>query len=211
MSPASSSSAGEFDLAYAAEQLRRSQHPMRRIVKGFYHRNVVRHARGPTIDFGCGAGQMLERLPAGSVGLELNPHLIKALRERHLSVVEARGDLTDFELKPFQEGVFRSLIISHVLEHLPDPAEALAVMFRACQRLGITRVIAVVPGEKGYASDRTHKTFIDKAYLDTRLPQVLEGFSRTHLSYYPGPWEWVGRYYVFHELQFIFDFVGPRR
>lgn len=211
MSQATSPSAGEFDLEYAAEQLRRSRHPARRIVKGFYHRNVVRHARGPTIDFGCGAGQMLERLPAGSVGLELNPHLIKALRERHLSVVQANGDLGDFELKTFQEGVFRSLVISHVLEHLPDPVEALKVLFRACQRLGITRVIAVVPGEKGFASDRTHKTFIDQAYLDTRVPEVMEGFSRTHLSYYPGPWAWVGRYYVFHEMQFIFDFVGTER
>ena len=51
------SSAAEFDRHYAAEQVRRSRHPLRRIVKGFYLREVLRDVVGPSIDFGCGASQ----------------------------------------------------------------------------------------------------------------------------------------------------------
>jgi hypothetical protein len=99
-------------------------------------------------------------------------------------------------------------VIAHVLEHLPDPAQALQVLLTACQRLDIDRVVVVVPGAKGYASDRTHKTFIDQQYLKTKMPQHTGGFSQSSISYFPGPWEWVGRYFVFHEMKVIFDRVS---
>ena len=67
----------EFGSAYAVEQLRRSRHPLRRLIKKFYLDRVLRELRGPTIDFGCGAGQLLARLPADSVGLEVNPPLVQ--------------------------------------------------------------------------------------------------------------------------------------
>lgn len=197
----------EFDRRYAAEQLRRSRHPMRRLVKAFYLSNILRDVRGTAIDFGCGAGQLLERLPPGSVGLEVNQHLVEELRSSGLTVCQARGEMQDFELSGLAAGSFRTLVIAHVLEHLPDPVAALRVLLAACLRLGIERVVVVVPGAKGYASDRTHKTFIDRTYLETHMPQISEGFVRSSLSYFPGPWGWVGRHFVFHEMKVIFDRV----
>lgn len=195
----------EFDRGYAAEQLRRSRHPLRRFVKGFYLRNLLADVRGATIDFGCGAGQLLARLPAGSVGLEVNPHLIAELRSRGLDVRPARGELSDFDLAGLEAGRFRSLVIAHVLEHLPDPAAALARLLAACRRLGVERVVVVVPTAKGYASDRTHKTYIDRGWVETRLAPRIEGYARTRLAYFPGPWEWIGRYFVFHEMKLVYD------
>jgi SAM-dependent methyltransferase len=195
----------QFDREYAAEQLRRSHHPLRRFVKGFYLRHILHDVLGPSIDFGCGAGQLLKCLPAGSVGLEVNPHLIDALRSAGLTVHQAQAVIEDFELKSFTSGSFRTLVIAHVLEHLPDPVAALRVLLAACRRLGIERVIVVVPGAKGYASDRTHKTFIDRTYLESRMPPTCEGFVRSSLSYFPGPWEWVGRHFIFHEMKVVFD------
>ena len=84
---------------------------------------------------------------------------------------------------------------------------ALRVLLAACLRLGIERVVVVVPGAKGYTSDRTHKTFIDRTYLETHMPLISEGFVRSSLSYFPGPWEWVGHHFVFHEMKVIFDRV----
>ena len=199
--------AGEFDRHYAAEQLRRSRHPLRRFIKGFYLRNILREVRGPAIDFGCGAGQLLARLPPGSVGLEVNQYLIEELRSSGFTVCQARGEMQDFELTGFATSSFRTLVIAHVLEHLPDPVAALHLLLAACLRLGIERVIVVVPGAKGYASDRTHKTFIDHAYLENHMPQNSEGFVRSSISYFPGPWQWVGRHFVFHEMKVIFDRV----
>lgn len=195
----------EFDRHYAAEQLRRSNHPLRRFVKGFYLRNMLRDVRGPCIDFGCGAGQLLARLPSGSVGLEVNPHLIESLRGRGLDVRQAHAEMRDFELIGLPAGTFRTLVIAHVLEHLPDPAAALQVLLASCRRLGIERVIVVVPGAKGYASDHTHKTFITRRWLDDNTPQQQSGFVRSRVEYFPGPWAWVGRHFIFHEMKVVFD------
>ena len=78
MTDPSVSEAAGFDAGYAGEQLRRSKQPLRKVVKGFYLRSVLSLLNGPTIDYGCGAGQLLALLPAGSLGLEVNPHLIAA-------------------------------------------------------------------------------------------------------------------------------------
>ena len=200
----------EFDQQYANEQLRRSRQPVRRFVKGFYLRNLLGDLNGACIDFGCGAGQLLARLPAGSVGLEVNPHLIVALRAAGLSVRQAHADLSDFELAGLEGGGrFKSLVIAHVLEHLPDPATALRILLRSCGRLGIRKVVVVVPGAKGFASDATHKTFINRAWVDAHVPASLEGFQRRAVEYFPGNVEWLGRHYVFHEMKIIFDRSTP--
>ena len=60
----------EFDERYASEQVRRSRHPLRRLIKHFNLDNVLRELAGSTIDIGCGAGQLLRRLPPGSIGLD---------------------------------------------------------------------------------------------------------------------------------------------
>ena len=201
----------EFDRHYAAEQLRRSRHPLRRMIKHFYLQRILQDVRGPSIDFGCGAGQLLRRMPPGSVGLEVNPHLIEALRNDGLSVHQARAEIQDFELVGFAPGTFRTLVIAHVLEHLPDPVAALRVLFAACRRIGVEQVIVVVPGAEGYASDSTHKTFIDRSYLGLHTPQSGEGFACASLSYFPGPWEWVGRHFVFHEMKLVYKRTAERR
>jgi len=194
-----------FDRLYAEEQIRRSRHPLRRLVKGFYLRETLREVQGPTVDFGCGAGQLLARLPKDSLGLEVNPHLITALHSQGLSVQQSHGTMVDFELRNLPSGRFRSLVIAHVLEHLPDPAAALSVLLASCRRLGIQRVVVIVPGSKGFASDATHRTFIDAAWVKANLPARLGGFSFLPPSYFPGPWAWVGRYFVFHEMKLVFD------
>ena len=159
---------------------------------------------GPTVDFGCGAGQLLAQLPAGSVGIEVNLHLIESLRRAGHRVVAARADMSDFELRDLPPGEFQSLVIAHVLEHLPDPTSAIQVLLAACRRIGICRVLVVVPGAKGFASDRTHKTFIDSTWL-LRLPADIHGFARSPPRYFPGPWRWVGRFFVFHETKIVFS------
>jgi SAM-dependent methyltransferase len=201
--------APEFDRRYAEEQLRRASHPLRRFIKGFYLRSILRDVRGPAIDFGCGAGQLLERLPAGSIGLELNTHLIENLRGRGLDVRRALGDERDFELRECEPMRFRTLVIAHVIEHLHDPAPALHTLLASCRRLGVQRVIVVVPGAKGFASDATHRTPVDRAYVERHLGRHCEGFALTRLGYFPGPWAWIGAWFVFHEMKFVYDLVDP--
>lgn len=194
-----------FSEAYADEQLRRSRHPLRRFIKGFYLRSVLPHVEGPTIDFGCGAGQLLERLPAGSTGLELNPFLIRQLSAQGLDARPSTADEVAFDLRSLQPGCYRTLVISHVLEHLPDPTAMFGRLLRACRRLGVRRVIVIVPGAKGYASDATHRCFIDWAYAASHGWRQLEGFQLTARRFFPWPRERGGDWFVYNEMQLMFD------
>jgi hypothetical protein len=193
-----------FDEDYAREQQRRSRSRLRSFVKNFYLQHVLADVKGPSIDYGCGAGQMLRLLPKGSVGFELNPVLVDALTREGLVVHRSSGSMSDFDLASLN-GSFNTLIISHVLEHLVDPASALKRLMAACSRLGVQRIIAVVPGLKGYQSDATHNTFIDRRFADSNFRDLDKEFVLSAVSYFPGNWEWIGRYYVFHEMKLIFD------
>jgi SAM-dependent methyltransferase len=206
--PSDSGIAG-FDAGYASEQLRRSKHPLRRAIKGFYLRSVLSLVKGPTIDYGCGAGQLLALLPAGSVGLEVNPHLIAAHNRAGLTVRQWQANDQGFDLPGMETGRYKTLVISHVLEHLPDPTAALLRLLQACQRLGVERLIAVVPGAKGFASDATHRCFIDARFVAAQGWQQLAGYRLSLQRYFPLPWAAGGDLYVYNEMQLVFDQLPP--
>jgi SAM-dependent methyltransferase len=195
----------EFDQSYADEQLRRARHPLRRLIKRFYLGNILREVKGATIDFGCGAGQLLRRLPQGSIGLEINPCLVQALRSEglHVELYDAGND--DFGLSPIAAGRYNTLVMAHVLEHFAEAAEILRKLLRSCKRIGVGRVIVVVPGAKGYRSDRTHKTFVSRRYVEEKRLRVCEGYSLTTARYFPLNLESVGEVFVFHELVLVYD------
>lgn len=196
--------AAAFGVDYAREQLRRRDHPLRRWVKNLYLRDLLRDIDGPSLDIGCGAGSLLRRLPAGSVGTEVNPALVQHLRLEGLSVAQARGSVEDFDLAEFPADRFGCLVLAHVLEHLQDPAEALDRLLRACRRLGIHRLIVVVPGLKGYRSDPTHRTFIDADWIARHPVAEPQGWILRPPRYFPGP-PWVGRFFAYHEMKLVFD------
>lgn len=189
-----------FDERYAEEQLRRSRHPLRRLVKGFYLRSILRHVDGPSIDFGCGAGQLLERLPEGSVGLEVNPALVRALQARRLNVMRYDPDTDGLSLAALPAGRYSTFIMAHVLEHFDDAAPALRRLLASCRRLGVRRFILVVPGRKGYQSDATHRTFVDFAWLEREGLLACEGYALQAARYFPLDRAALGRHFVFHEL-----------
>ena len=194
----------EFGQAYAAEQLRRSRHPLRRAIKKFYLDRVLRELHGATIDFGCGAGQLLARLPAGSVGLEVNPHLVEALRNEGLDARLSDAYADDFSLSLLEGGRYESFTISHVLEHFGDSALVMRKLWRACARLGVTTIIAIVPGAKGYASDSTHKTFVTREWVHDNNLEQCEGYTLERADYFPIDKISVGDWFVFHELHLIY-------
>jgi len=195
----------EFGADYGTQQLRRSRHPLRRFIKRFYIRNILREVTGPSIDFGCGAGQLLACLPQGSIGLEVNPFLVESLRTQGLDVIHYDAESDRFSLAALPEKRYSTFIMAHVLEHFADAALVLRTLLHSCRRLGIQRFILVLPGWKGYLSDATHKTFVDRGYLRREGLLSCEGYALRHARYFPIDREAVGRYFVFHELIAVFD------
>lgn len=195
----------EFGAAYAAKQLARRGSFLRRAVRRFYLSNVMKSVDGPAVDVGCGAGQLLERMPPGSLGLEVNPILVHELARMGMNVRLARADLRCIDLTCVEPGRYRTLVLSHVLEHFEAADVVLSKLFADAAALGIERVILVVPGAAGYRSDPTHRTFVNLRFLKEQGLLGGRGFCLRESSYFPGNLEWFGHFFIYHELTLVFD------
>ncbi len=89
---------------------------------------IQRFAPGtPALDVGCGTALILRHLPAGSVGIDLNPrHLARAARY----APKARLLQADAENLPEDLGPFPLIVCTEVIEHLVHPDQALLCMRR---------------------------------------------------------------------------------
>ena len=192
----------DFNATYAAEQIRRRSSLLRRMVKAGYLANLTRRFDGPTIDLGCGAGQLLERLPPGSVGLEFNIALLEHLKRLHLDVLQYDAIADGFSLSPLFDtgrGPYRHLVCAHVIEHFDDPALAVRNLLLSGARLGLESMVFVVPGKKGFSTDATHRVFVTEDYI--RLQKLAEcaPFHLASVEYFPGTTRWLGDWFAYHE------------
>lgn len=195
----------EFDKVYADEQVRRSNHPIRKLIKYFYIRYLLADIRGMALDVGCGAGQLLRKLPPGSLGLEINQFLIDTLRKKNLNVVRYDMNEDDFGFVEIPCDKFQTLVISHVMEHFDDASVVINKIFKSAARLGIQRIVIVVPGWLGYLSDKTHRTFINSAYVKHNNLETSFGYTLIKMSHFPMPAEIFGRFFIYQELKLVYD------
>lgn len=196
-----------FDHRYTEYQTGRSL--MRQLVRRAYLRRAVSKLHGATLDFGCGVGDLLAMLPAGSKGLEYNKVSVDYCRSRGLDVDWYDGFGDDWRMSVLPDGChFDSMIISHVLEHLEDPAGVLHRLLLASGRLGVDCTLIIVPGQSGFRIDATHKTFVDHRLLSD--PAIVEGtgYWLESASYFPGDRRGIGDWFPHHELQVVFQRDG---
>ena len=114
---------------------------------------LARHLSGRVLDVGCGIGDMLRFRP-NTVGVDINPETVAWCRQQGLDVHHMEKNRL-----PFDAGTFDGLILDNVLEHITVPQPLLAEARRVLKPLG--RLLAGVPGPKGYRSDPDHKVYYD--------------------------------------------------
>jgi 2-polyprenyl-3-methyl-5-hydroxy-6-metoxy-1,4-benzoquinol methylase len=137
-------------------------------VQAPYRWNLRRLKLGRTLDVGCGLGRNLAHLDG--VGIDPEQECVRIARSRGLSVFEPH----EFTEKPES---FDSLLIAHVLEHLP-PIDALNLVrdhVPYVRRGG--RVVMITPQEWNFRSCPTHINFADFAQLAriaTELGLIIE-------------------------------------
>lgn len=193
----------EFDKDYTDYQANRSL--LRKWVRRAYLRSAASQLTGPTLDFGCGVGELLERLPGGSRGLEYNQATVEFCRRKGLQVDAYDGFVDDWNLSVLApESRFDSMVISHVLEHLEGPAQVLRRLLLASQRLGVRRVLVIVPGRAGFRIDATHHTFVNRDLLSRVGIVQGTGFSMQRTRYFPGNLHRIGDWFPHHELQVLY-------
>lgn len=192
----------DFDDSYTRYQLNRSW--LRRLVRKLYLRSARSMISGPCLDFGCGVGELLARLPAGSKGVEYNLVSVEHCRSRGLEVEAYDGLADDWQLTSLPpEWRFESMVISHVLEHLDAPMAVLSKLLAAAAVRGVRNVVVIVPGAAGYRIDPTHRSFVDKAMISD-AGRAMTGWKITRSRYFPGNMRAIGDYFAHHELQVVF-------
>jgi len=96
-------------------------------------------SRDRVIEVGCGAGNVIEKAPHGTLfGVDLSgPILNKAKRRMNKKAFLLQADAQNL---PCQDRIFERVICSEVLEHLLDPSAALREIARVLKNHGIAVV-----------------------------------------------------------------------
>ncbi len=115
---------------------------VRRLMTGFQRTAdalIDRAAPASVLDVGCGEGiltaRWAARRPAGEfVGVDLADPALGAYWSRHSGTPNLRFDTMEAGALDFDDGAFELVAATEVLEHVPDPAAALAEMARVTAR-----------------------------------------------------------------------------
>ena len=109
---------------------------------------------GRLLDVGCGNGRLLVEMRWAGwdvEGVEVDPDAARSARAHGLSVRQGA-----FEQLDLPEGSYDAITMDHVLEHLADPAEALAKCHALLRPGGALRIATPnlgSPAHRAYGSD----------------------------------------------------------
>jgi cyclopropane fatty-acyl-phospholipid synthase-like methyltransferase len=194
------------DLDYLRYQTNRGF--FRALVRKFYLRETAKNCIGKVIDFGCGAGSLLQILPAGSIGFEINPVAVDFCQKMGLNVFQLNKQDIFASLYQHATKNYSTFVMSHVLEHIAEPELFLRGLLKFLQKTEVRRLVFVLPGQKGFLSDKTHNTFIDRKWFEREI--FAEGFKLKEVCsyYYPVNSEKFGRFFTHNEWHLILEFFA---
>jgi len=135
------------------------------LLRKFLYKSIVKEFRGKALDVGCGLGELLE-LYKNSYGVDSNPFVVEYCKSKKLKCFLGNAYKT-----PFRNGMFNTVICSHLIEHLDKPSVAFKEFKRVLRKNGL--LIIIVPNKKGYQRDKTHV----KYWNEKNLTGILKKFN----------------------------------
>lgn len=128
--------------------------------KYFLYPRLVKYLEKPVLDYGCGIGDFLHCYPE-TIGVDINRQTVAHCL--------ARGGKVHFLEKgnvlPFPDNFFSGIVIDNVLEHISLQKVVIVIseLVRVLRVGG--RIVAGVPGSRGYQNDPDHKVAYSRADL----------------------------------------------
>jgi len=177
--------------SWYTERLRsRPQSVWKRVIPNPYRWNLRRMGLGRVLDVGCGVGRCIEFLDGNGIGVDHNPTSVDECRARGFEAYTPEA----FAL--VDVGMFDTLLLSHVVEHL-DPGSGIDLVrsYLPYIRPG-GRIVLITPQEAGQRSDPTHVTFVDAEAARSLLASLRIPVSRVRSFPFPRP---IGRFFVHNE------------
>jgi SAM-dependent methyltransferase len=132
--------------AHGNRQKHESKNPVQRALIGRFHGQLAALVRElapqEILDVGCGEGYVLSALRAEGIrcpmsGIDLSPAAIDEARAR---VPDATFEVTDALALADSGRRYDLVLMTEVLEHIPDPARMLPVLERIAKRFVVTSV-----------------------------------------------------------------------
>ena len=131
------------------------------------HADTVYPAGSTVLEAGCGVGAQTILLARNSpvanfTSIDLSEDSLRAARERVFQegCTNVTFRLEDIFHLPFEDGAFDHVFVCFVLEHLPNPLEALQCLRRVLKRRG---TITVIEGDHGSAYFHPDSPYAEKA------------------------------------------------
>jgi SAM-dependent methyltransferase len=137
------------------------------------YRRVWRRSPGRVLDVGCGVGDLAAAFARhGWAASGIEPSAQAAEHARAAGVDAVTGTLAD---APWAEGEFDAVLFNHSLEHIDDPAQAVADAARLLRPGGLLAI--AVPNFGSW-----HRRLFGSAWFQLDLPRHLQHFDRDSLD-----------------------------
>lgn len=137
------------------------------------YREVWKRPPGRLLDVGCGVGDLAKVFAdRGWAVSGIEPSSQAAEHARAAGVDAVTGTLAD---APWPEGEFDAITFNHSLEHIDDPAEAVAQAARLLKPGGLLTI--AVPNFGSW-----HRRLFGSAWFQLDLPRHLQHFDRRSLT-----------------------------
>lgn len=153
---------------------------------------------GDMLDVGCGLGRNLLHHRKRGIGVDHNAASVAHCRALGLQAYTT----AEFEADPtLQARRFDTILLAHVLEHVPAAETAQLVSHYLPRLKPLGRVLVFTPQERGFASDPTHVAPFD--FVSGRRLAASLGLELQKQYSFPLP-RMAGRWFTHNEFVSIF-------
>jgi trans-aconitate methyltransferase len=169
----------------------------------FFYPKILKQFSSEEInDLGFGTGAFLRYLMSKNrafSGIDSNPFLVQLNKEHGFKVEE--DDVTKLVTIT---NPMKNAICDNVLEHLD--MDQINSFFKVCKAKFSKKgtLVVIVPDEKGYQRDPTHKTFVTTEIVES----MCDKYGANLLSYFCHPFNWrpIGRFLYLNMQVFVIKF-----